>query len=169
MAAVKKVAKKAAPKKPAAKAPASEVLAAELGPAAAVWDAVIAAVQAVVSCELDWRPAKKLPFGTYAVLHKKDRNLVYLLPQPGAVEVRVMLGERAFGLAMAARLPARIKKLAAEAKVYPEGHYIQIAPATAADLPGIVKLLECKLERFPKSGSRFSDRKRDHQKSAPKE
>lgn len=147
MAAVKKVAKKSSPKKkPAtAKAPDPAVLAAELGPAAAVWDAVIAAVQAVVPCDLDWRPAHKLPFGVYAVLCKKDRNLVYLMPQPGAVEVRVMLGERAFGLAMAAKLPARIKKLAGEAKVYPEGHYIQIAPATAADVPGIVKLVECKL------------------------
>jgi hypothetical protein len=146
MAAVKKVAKKATPKKPAAaKAPAPEVLAGELGPAAVVWDGVITAVQAVVPCELDWRPAHKLPFGVYAVLHKKARNLVYLLPQPGAVEVRVMLGERAFGLAMAAKLTARIKKLAVEAKVYPEGHYIQIASATAADVPGIVTLVNCKL------------------------
>ncbi len=162
MAAVKKVKKSAPKKKPAvAKAPDPAVLAAEIGPAASVWDAVVAAVQAIVPCDLDWRPAK-LPFGVYAVLRKKDRNLVYLMPQPGAVEVRVMLGERAFGLATAAKLPARIKKLAGEAKIYPEGHYIQIAPATAADVPGIAKLVEYKLERFLKSGSRFSDKKRDH-------
>lgn len=150
MAAVKKVAKKSPPKKtpPAAKAPDPAVLAAEIGPAMTVWDAVVAAVEAMVPCELDWRPAnpaKVLAFGRYAVLQHKGRRLVYLLPRPEAVEVRVMLGERAFGLAMAAKLPARIKKLATEAKVYPEGHYIQIAPATAADLSGIVKLVECKL------------------------
>jgi hypothetical protein len=147
MAAIKKkVAKpKTGPTKPVvAKAPSPAELNVELGPAAPVWAAIVDAAQAVVPCELEWRPAKTLAFGRYGVLRRKDRTLLYLLPQPGALEVRVMLGERAFGLAMEAKLPARIKKLARDAKVYPEGHYIPII-AGSADIPGIITLLECKL------------------------
>ena len=145
-AAKQKLAKKTAVKKKPvlAKTPSSAELEAELGPAAPVWAAIVAAAQAVVPCELEWRPAKTLAFGRYGVLRRKDRTLLYLLPQPGALEVRVMLGERAFGLAMDAKLPARIKKLARDAKVYPEGHYIPII-AGSADIPGIITLLECKL------------------------
>ena len=143
MVAVKK--KTATKKKPAtAKAPSPAELEAELGPAAPVWAAIVAAVQALVPCELEWRPAKTLAFGRYGLLRRKDRTLLYLLPRPGEVEVRILLGERAYGLARAAKLPARIKKLAREAKVYPEGHYIPII-AGLADVPGIMTLLQCKL------------------------
>lgn len=131
----------------AAKAPTPAELNAELGAAAPVWDGVLAAVQSLVPCVLEWRPAKAVAFGSYGVLRQKDRNLIYLLPRPGAVEVRVMLGDRAFALAMAAKLPVRIKKLMAEAKVYPEGHYIPFAPAALEDVSGIVTLLECKLAK----------------------
>lgn len=143
MVAVKK--KIAAKKKPAtAKAPSPAELDAELGQAAPVWAAIVTAVQALAPCELEWRPAKTLAFGRYGLLRRKDRTLLYLLPRPGEIEVRVMLGERAYGLALDAKLPERIKKLAREAKVYPEGHYIPIV-AGPADVPGIMKLVECKL------------------------
>ena len=143
MVAVKK--KTAAKKKPAtANAPSPAELDAELGPAAPVWAAIVAAGQALVPCELEWRPAKTLAFGRYGVLRRKDRTLLYMLPRSGEVEVRIMLGDRAYGLAMDAKLPERIKKLAREAKVYPEGHYIPIN-AGLTDVPGIVTLLECKL------------------------
>ena len=132
-------------KKPAtAKAPSSAELDTELGPAAPVWAAIVAAVQALVPCDLEWRPAKTLAFGRYGLLRHKDRTLLYLLPRPGEVEVRIMLGDRAYGLAMAAKLSARIQRLAREAKLYPEGHYIPIV-AVPADVPGIVALLQCKL------------------------
>lgn len=140
----KVVAKK---KEIAAKVPDPAELAAELGPAVSVWKAIVDAVRARVPCEIDWRPAnpaKALAFGRFAVLQHKGRRLVYLLPRPGCVDVRIMLGERAFALASAKRLSARIKKAAAAGRVYAEGHDIHIA-AEAADVAGIMALLDCKM------------------------
>jgi hypothetical protein len=56
----------------------------------------------------------------------------------------VVLGERAYGLAMAGSLPAAIKKLFSEAKPYAEGRGIRFAVNSVSEIPMIAKLVEIK-------------------------
>ena len=141
-------AKKAAPRKKTpvlAEPPPVKVLNAFLGAAAPVWPDIVAAVTArFAPVDIEWRPWKELEFGRYCILARKDRRLLCLLPKPGEIEVTLGLGERAYGLALESALPAKFKKLAREAKVYPEGRFIRFA-AVASDIPHLITLLECKL------------------------
>lgn len=145
-------AKKSVPARKAAKkphvtveAPSKRQLDAVLGEAAPVWPQMMAAMKEHCSpFEVEWRPHNKAEFGRYCLLRRKDRTLLYLLPKPGMVEVTVVLGERAYELAMNSSLPARIKKFASEARDYAEGRFIRF-PAAPADVPHIVRMVEFKL------------------------
>lgn len=140
--------KKAAPRKKTpvlAEPPTVKVLNVFLGAAAPVWPDIITAVTArFAPVDIEWRPWKELEFGRYCILVRKDRRLLCLLPKPGEIEVTLGLGERAYSLALESALPAKFKKLAREAKVYPEGRFIRCA-AVASDIPHLITLLECKL------------------------
>jgi len=142
------VKKKAAPrKKPpvTAEPPTPKALNAFLGAAAPVWPEIVAAMKArFAPFDIEWRPWKELEFGCFCNLVRKGRRLISLLPKPGEIEVTIGLGERAYGLALESALPAKFKKLAREAKVYPEGRFIRFA-AAASDIPHLVTLVECKL------------------------
>jgi hypothetical protein len=125
--------------------PTKRQLDAVLGEAAPVWPDIVTAVTArFAPVDIEWRPWKQLEFGRFCVLVRKDRRLLCLLPKPGEIEVTLGLGERAYGLALESALPAKFKKLAREAKVYPEGRFIRFA-AVASDIPHLVTLLECKM------------------------
>jgi hypothetical protein len=147
-----KTAKKAKPAKSGKSGPASKAiappdeaeLAAFLGKAHSVWTKLATAVETQFApLERLWFPAKTLAFGKYCRLMRKDRTFLYLVPEKGAVMVTVILGERAFGLAMESTLPAAIKQMLKEAKVYSEGHCIHF-PAKAADVPAVLQLVELK-------------------------
>lgn len=146
-------AKKAKPAKggksgPASKAvtpPSEAVLATFLGKAQSVWTKLTTAVEKEFApLEQLWFPAKTLSFGKYCRLMRKDRTFLYLVPERGAVMVTVILGERAFGLAMESTLPTPIKQMLKEAKVYSEGHCIRF-PVKAADVPVVVQLVQLKM------------------------
>jgi hypothetical protein len=141
VATLKKPVKKAATVEP----PTKKQLDAVLGEAAPVWPQILAAMkERCAPFEVEWRPATKIAFDRYCILLRKERRLLYLIPKPGEVEVMVVLGERAFDLAMKSSLPVKFKKLASEAKNYAEGRFIRFA-ATLADVPHVVKMVELKL------------------------
>jgi hypothetical protein len=146
-AAKKAKASKSAKTGPASKAvtpPDDAALSAELGKAWSVWTKLVTAVEVEFApLERLWFPSKTLALGRYCRLMRKDRTFLYLLPEKGKLIVAVVLGERAYGLAMKSTLPAAVKKMLQECKVYPEGRFVRF-PVTAADIPAVVQLVELK-------------------------
>ena len=76
------------------KAPSHELAAKTLGSKRDLWDAILGALEAEY-CGLttEWK-ASKSDFGWMCVLKHKNRTVVYLTPEDGAVRVAVVLGER---------------------------------------------------------------------------
>jgi len=127
------------------KAPSERELASELGAARAAWDGIVAALtERFGTMDVEWKPSK-LAFGRMCLLKLKKRTLLYLMPDGGKFQVAIVLGERAVGLALAARLPARIKKLIREAHPYVEGRGIRFPVASTRDVPMIAQLVEIKI------------------------
>jgi hypothetical protein len=136
--------KQSTPAKKVAKPPADAELRAFLGKAGAVWSAIIRAVEEkFVPLDQEWKPSK-LGFGRVCLLQHKKRTLLYLTPDKGQVLVAVVLGERAYQLAMASSLPAAIKTMLSEAKPYAEGRGIRFPVNSVSDVPVVATLVEIK-------------------------
>ena len=136
--------KQSTPAKKVAKPPADAELKAILGKAGAVWSAIVRAVEEKFSpLDQEWKPSKAA-FGRICLLRYKQRTLLYLTPDKGQVVVAIVLGERAFELAMAASLPAAIKKMLSEAKPYAEGRGIRFPVSSMSDVAVVAKLVEIK-------------------------
>ena len=126
------------------KPPTGAELKAALGKSGGLWAAIVEAVgKAFAPLEQEWRPSK-LEFGRMCLLRQKERTLVYLIPMAGQMLVGVVLGQRAFELAMASDLPQAIKKMLSDARPYAEGRGVRFTPRTAKDVATIVKLVELK-------------------------
>jgi len=136
--------KQSTPAKKVAKPPADAELRAFLGKAGAAWSAIVRAVEEKFApLDQEWKPSK-LGCGRMCLLRHKKRTLLYLTPDKGQVLVAVVLGERAFELAMSASLPAAIKKMLAEAKPYAEGRGIRFPVDSVRGVPVVAKLVEIK-------------------------
>lgn len=90
-----------------------------------------------------WKPSKA-EFGRMCLLQHKKRTLLYITPDIGRVWIAIVLGERAYQLAMFSSLPDGIKKLFREAKPYAEGRSIRFPISSPNDLSTVAKLLEIK-------------------------
>jgi hypothetical protein len=90
-----------------------------------------------------WKPSKA-EFGRMCLLQRKKRTLLYITPDTGRVWIAIVLGERAYQLAMSSSLPDGIKKLVLEAKPYAEGRGIRFPISSLSDLSTVTKLLEIK-------------------------
>jgi hypothetical protein len=127
-----------------AKSPTDAELKAALGSASALWSGIVHVVEDVVSpLDTEWKPSKA-EFGRMCLLQHKKRTLLYLTPEKEKVRVAIVLGERAYGLAMASSLPAAIKKSFSEARPYAEGRGIRFSVSSPSDLSTIKKLVEIK-------------------------
>lgn len=128
----------------ALKPPTDAELKTALGSAHSLWSGIIEAVEAGVS-PLDalWKPSKS-EFGRICLLQHKKRTLLYLTPDKNKITVAIVLGERAYNLALASSLPAAIKKMFSEAKPYAEGRGIRFAVKSSSDIPTIKKLVVIK-------------------------
>ena len=116
-----------------------------LGAAYSVWAGIVEVVEELASpLDLEWKPSK-IAFGQVCLLRHKKRTLLYLLPEKASVTVAIVLGERAYGLAMASTLSAAVKTLLSEARPYAEGRGIRVPVKTSRDLATIRKLVEIKL------------------------
>jgi Protein of unknown function (DUF3788) len=127
------------------KSPSVAELAAMLGSAEGVWTGIVDAIKAqFASLDLQWKPSKS-DFGRICLVQHKKRTLVYLTPEKEAVLVAIVLGERAYGLAMASSIPAKIKTLFSEARPYAEGRGIRFLVKSTRDIPVVAKLVEIKV------------------------
>ena len=126
------------------KSPSDEELRTCLGSAFALWSGIIKVLDKGHSpLVLEWRPSKA-EFGRICLIQHKKRTLLYLTPDKEKLWVAVVLGERAYGIAMASSLPAAIKKMFSEAKPYAEGRGIRFQVSSLKDVPMIAKLVEIK-------------------------
>ena len=78
------------------------------------------------------------------LLQNKKRKLLYLTPEKGKVLIAIVLGQRAYDLAIASSLPAAIKKMFSEARPYAEGRGIRFSVSSLSDIPMIAKLVQIK-------------------------
>jgi len=125
------------------KPPTGAELKAALGKSAGLWSAIVDAVAKVYPpLEQEWRPSK-LEFGRMCLLRQKERTLVYLIPMAGQMLAGVVLGQRAYELAMASALAEAIKKMLSDAKPYAEGRGIRFVVKTEADVAEVVTLARC--------------------------
>lgn len=121
-----------------------------LGSAGPVWAGIIQAVEEMCSPLLrQWKPSKT-DFGRVCLLQHGKRTLLYLTPDKQQVCIAIVLGERAYGLAMASALPTAIKKLFSEAKPYAEGRGIRFAVKSIPEISTVTDLVEIKMT--PKVG-----------------
>jgi len=126
------------------KSPTSAELKAVLGSADVLWSGIVRVVEEMVGpLNTEWKPSKT-EFGRMCLLQHKKRTLLYLTPEKEKVRVAIILGERAYGLAMASSLPAPIKKLFSEARPYAEGRGIRFSVSLPSDISTIKKLVELK-------------------------
>jgi Protein of unknown function (DUF3788) len=124
--------------------PSGAELKAALGSADALWSGIVHVVEDMVSpLNTAWKPSKT-EFGRMCLLQHKKRTLLYLTPEKKKVRVAIVLGERAYGLAMASSLPAAIKKMFSEARPYAEGRGIRFSVSSLSDVSTIKKLVEIK-------------------------
>lgn len=84
-------------------------------------------------------------FGWSLRLKKKDRILLYLIPQKGVFLAGVVLGEKAVKAARESALPPAVIGLIDAAKPYVEGRGIRVPVKNARDVAAVVKLTQLKL------------------------
>lgn len=126
------------------KPPTVAELRATLGTADALWADIIRAVEDVASpLRLEWKPSKAA-FGRMCLLQYQKRTLLYLTPAEETITAAIVLGDRAYGLAMASSLPASVKKLLSEARRYAEGRGIRLSVNSPSDLPTVRELVKIK-------------------------
>lgn len=124
-------------------APSRAELHAALGKSASAWPSIFSGLEERFSpVELEWRPSK-LEFGRMGAIRHKDRTLVYLMPMAGQLLVGVVLGERAYEIAMESKLRPAIKQMLAETKPTVEGRGIRFVVKTEADVAEVVTLARC--------------------------
>jgi hypothetical protein len=126
------------------KPPTDAELKATLGSADVVWSGILHVVENAASpLDTEWRPSKN-EFGRMCLLQHKKRTLLYLTPEKGRVRVAIVLGERAYDLAMASSLPRAIKNMFSEARPYAEGRGIRFAVTSPSEVSTVKKLVEIK-------------------------
>lgn len=124
--------------------PTEAELKAVLGAAFTLWTAIIRTVEdAHAPLDQLWKPSKSA-FGRVCTLQYKKRTLLYLSPETKQIQAAIVLGERAYELAMNSALPADIKTLFSEARPYAEGRGIRFAVSSPKDLPVVSLLVEIK-------------------------
>ncbi|MCE5250550.1 DUF3788 family protein [bacterium] len=127
------------------KSPTDAELKAVLGSADSLWSGIVHVVEDMVSpLNTEWKPSKT-EFGRMCLLQYKKRTLLYLIPEQEKICVAIVLGERAYSLAMASSLPAAIKKMFSEARPYVEGRGIRFSVNSPGDISTIKKLVEIKI------------------------
>ena len=126
------------------KSPTDAELNAVLGAAGALWSGIVRVVEDAISpLDTAWKPSKT-EFGSMCLLQYKKRTLLYLTPEKEKVTAAIVLGERAYGIAMTSSLPAAIKKLFAEARPYAEGRGIRFSVSSPHDMSTIRQLVKIK-------------------------
>lgn len=118
-------------------------LRAVLGSAYASWVELLALVHQRIDPAVDvW----KFSTGWSLRVLRKDRVIVYLIPQPHQFLVSFALGEKAVAAARAAGLSASVLKIIDEAPRYAEGRGVRIPVRGSRQLTAIARLAQIKRE-----------------------
>jgi dihydrodipicolinate synthase/N-acetylneuraminate lyase len=115
-----------------------------LGPAFPVWLEILHHAEAAFSPLVRTWKVSKTGLGRMCLLQHKKRTLLYLTPDEHQLWVAIILGERAYGIAMASTLPGPIKEMFRDARPYAEGRGIRFAIRSLEDVATVVELLEVK-------------------------
>jgi hypothetical protein len=128
--------------------PTAEELAAILGPTMPLWTELVADVRRHAGDVTEAWHHGGAKFGWSMRLVRKDRNLVYLTPQPGTFLVGVALGEKALAAARAAGIASdRTLEIVAAAPKYAEGRGVRYPVASDDDLAVARELARIKVAR----------------------
>src|SRR3974390_522907 len=129
-----------------AEVPTQNELKETLGAAYSIWSGLVADVEAKAHpLDQTWNTSKA-EFGRMCLLQHHKRTLLYLTPDKEKVTVAIVLGERAYGLAMESSLPDGIKKMLSEARPYAEGRGIRFPISSPSELSTVSELVDLKLK-----------------------
>ena len=118
-----------------------------LGTSAGLWDRLIAHVAEnhdPITEEWSFSGATN---GWSLRLRRKERGVVYMIPQAGGFLAGVVLGEKAASAAHERDLPDAVLRLIDAAPRYAEGRGIRLRVATRGDLRTLQRLIELKMAR----------------------
>jgi hypothetical protein len=125
-----------------AKTPDGKDLAKGLGASKALWDEIIAHVAAA------YPPITEV-WGFYKSwslrLKRKDRTILYLLPDEGGFRCAFVFGGKATEAARKTKLPKTVLKAIEEAPVYAEGRGFRLEVRTAKDVATMKTLAAIKM------------------------
>jgi hypothetical protein len=128
-----------------AKRPDVEALAAALGAAAPLWDSVLPFMASHWDgVEEEWAFSSKKA-GWSVRLKRKEKILLYLIPQKGYFLVGFVLGDRAVEEARQAGLPGAVLDEINGARRYAEGTGFRFAVRTPEDLRAVEDLARIKM------------------------
>jgi len=116
-----------------------------LGGAAALWEALRAAVAAAyppLDAAWVWGGA---PYGWSLRLKQRKRAVLYLTPCRGSFRAALALGEKAAGAAAAAGLPARLLDAIAAAPRFPEGRAVRLEVRDERDVADTLAVAALKM------------------------
>jgi len=80
-------------------------------------------------------------------LKRRDRVVLYMIPQPGEFLVVVVLGERAVEATRSMYLPESVRKLVDEAHRYAEGRSVRVPICGEEDILAVMQLTAAKMAR----------------------
>ncbi|MBZ5657294.1 MAG: DUF3788 domain-containing protein [Acidobacteriia bacterium] len=126
-------------------APDAQELTLALGPTRALWDKLVDSLQHKLAVVQEWGSSSPRA-GWSLRLKRKERVILYLVPQHGSFQAALVLGDKAVKAARESKLPKRVAKTLAEARRYAEGTGIRMAVKEPADLAAIEKLALIKIE-----------------------
>ncbi len=128
--------------------PTKEEIAAALGPAAALWDELLAWFAAEHGVDVQEWKSYSVKSGWSLQLKLKKRTIVHMAPYGDSFLVAYILGDKAVKAALGSNLPISHAKAIAEAPRYPEGTGIRIMIRNARDLAVIRRLAPFKLAKY---------------------
>lgn len=116
-----------------------------LGPAAPAWSELVRQVERAYAPTTERWNFAGAKFGWSLRLQKRDRVVLYLIPQAGRFLVGIVLGAKAVEAAPSAGLPAAVLEALAAAPRYAEGTGLRLPVEDESDLPPILKLAALKM------------------------
>lgn len=123
--------------------PTAPALAEVLGPAATVWEQVLAVAREFGADTNEWK-SYSVKTGWALRVKRKQRTMVWLAPSRGCFTVLFILGAAAIQAARESGLSLRVRKLLDNAPKYPEGTGLRMVVKTARDLSVLRRLTEIK-------------------------
>ncbi len=126
--------------------PDNDELAAALGPTKPLWDELASDLARENQIDVqEWNSYSPKAGWSLRLKHGK-RTIVYLIPLRGSFQAALVLGDKAVKAAEQSRLPARTRKIVAEAPRYAEGTGVRISVNGPEDVSAIKKLARIKSE-----------------------